>query len=155
SSGPVGAGMADGASAGLLADTWIFDGMAWSQAQTRAPPGRYAGSMTYDPATRGLVLFGGAGCGTASYCGDTWLFDGTHWSPVTASPAPAARAHAALVFDPVIGRLVLFGGTGSCSSTSDCGDTWTFDGKHWTQVTSSPSPPARDSASMVYDAATR
>src|SRR5205807_1878963 len=32
------------------------------------------------------------------------------------------------------------------------GDTWTWDGSTWTQITASPSPPARFGAVMAYDA---
>src|SRR5207245_1674971 len=42
---------------------------------------------------------------------------------------------------------------GGSGCGGDCGDTWTFDGSRWSKVSSSPAPPPRDEASMVYDAA--
>ena len=44
-------------------------------------------------------------------------------------------------------RAVLFGGL---SGNQTLGDTWTFDGAAWTQLAaSSPSPPARQEATMA------
>jgi len=56
-----------------------------------------------------------------------------------------------MAYDPATGDMVLFGGSGN---SGDLGDTWTFDGTTWTQLSPATSPPARDSVSMAYDLAT-
>ena len=48
-------------------------------------------------------------------------------------------------------ELVLFGGQNS--STNDFGDTWIYQDGNWSRVATPIHPPARASASMVYDAA--
>jgi hypothetical protein len=67
-----------------------------------------------------------------------------------------------MAYDPKLGKVVLFGGEGR--QTVNCGsrpgpcigpprfaDTWTYDGKTWTQQHPATSPPARAGASMAYD----
>ena len=53
---------------------------------------------------------------------------------------PAPRAHHDIAFDPLRGRLVLFGGVGDGKVT---GDTWEWDGRFWVQVADTgPAPRA-------------
>jgi hypothetical protein len=49
-----------------------------------------------------------------------------------------------MAYDPDIGRVVLFSGTGD-------NDTWTWNGTIWAQLSPTTSPPARVHASMAYD----
>jgi len=57
-----------------LNDTWTWNGTTWSQVQTRLiPTGRYGAAMEYDPAFKGLVLFGGYFTG-GPWTNQTWLF---------------------------------------------------------------------------------
>jgi hypothetical protein len=56
-----------------------------------------------------------------------------------------------MAYDPVIGTMVLFGGSGA---SSDLNDTWTFNGTTWTHLSPATSPRARDGAAMAYDPAT-
>ncbi len=72
-------------------------------------------------------------------------------NPVTDStPAPAGRYFSAMVYDASRGAMVLFGGEYG-SSLQAYGDTWTWDGTAWTQLTLSPSPSARGMHGMAYD----
>lgn len=116
-----GEGSAAGAAAPpLLADTWKWNGTAWSKLAPRsAPPGRSDATLTGDPLTRGLVLFGGSG--THGTLGDTWLWNGTSWSDARVGGAPPARTGAAAAFDSDRSELVVFGGTGAGGAT--LGDT--------------------------------
>ena len=72
--------------------------------------------------------------------------------------SPPGRGGAGMAFDAATSNVLLFSGY---NGTSDVNDTWSWNGSAWTQLvspgctTSCPaSPPARDSASMAYDAAT-
>ena len=62
-----------------------------------------------------------------------------------------------MAFDARTGKLVLFGGyltRGASHEFGDpLGDTWTWDGTHWSPVQPASSPVARNDASMAYDAA--
>jgi len=62
---------------------------------------------------------------------------------------PAARAGAAMAYDPTTGDVVLFGGDGA--SGQPLGDTWLWDGSSWSQATPADSPPARYGAQMAWD----
>jgi hypothetical protein len=153
--------------------TWTFDGRRWSAVPGVRPSARDSASIVYDPAIRRVVLFGGEGGyargpegislnNNGTPVNDTWTFDGHRWS-VVSGVMPPARYSASMIYDPTTGRVVLFGGTGNSggiagtsigSSQGALNDTWTFDGHRWSSV-SGDTPPARASASMIYDPAIR
>ena len=54
------------------------------------------------------------------------------WLRPPESTAPENRAGAAMAFDPVRGRTVLFGGFGE--QGNDLADTWEWDGRRWRRV---------------------
>ncbi len=118
-------------SSGLLADTWTFDGTAWTEVHAKGPSARAGAAMA---ALNGkLVLFGGSAATSAtsaSVLADTWTFDGTTWTQLDIV-GPAAREYAALA--PLGGKLVLFGGA-TANAAATLSDTWTFDGAAWTQL---------------------
>jgi hypothetical protein len=73
-------------------------------------------------------------------------------SPTPFGPSP--RSASALAFDEATGTLILFGGghLGGGGTTALLDDTWMWDGTTWSQLLkTSPNPPARVSAEMVYD----
>jgi hypothetical protein len=57
-----------------------------------------------------------------------------------------------LAFDPVTGRLVLFGGFAPLQGQV-YGDTWAWDGSNWTELHPATSPSPRYLASMAADGA--
>lgn len=78
-----------------------------------------------------------------------------------ASVSPGARTGAAIAWDPVGSRWLLFGGEndGGCGGTSNivCNDTWAFTPSNlmntagnWSRLNLTVSPPPRTGASMVY-----
>ena len=135
----------------FLGDTWTWNGSTWAQQFPAAsPPARQGASMAYDPATGQLVLFGGEGPLAGDYRNDTWIWNGSTWarlSPAT-SPSGSGRSQASMAYDTATNQLVLFGGT---LGGSEFGDTWTWDGTSWAQLTPATSPPGRFEASMAYD----
>ncbi len=75
------------------ADTWIWNGSAWSQvpAQDGGPPARWRASMA--TLSGQVVLFGGLDDQGVNYFGDTWLWDGGAWVPgPDAGPSPRLGA---------------------------------------------------------------
>lgn len=131
---------------GRLADTWEWDGNAWTQVVSKtSPPPRERHVMAYDESRRRIVLFGGYG---SSLLSDTWEWDGVDWvdvSPTTSGPS--ARRNAAMAYDTLRRRVVLVGGIGS---TGAMPDTWEWDGVAWTNATQSTNP---ELGSMTYDSA--
>jgi hypothetical protein len=129
-----------------LSDTWTRTGSTWTHARPpTSPPARASTTMTYDPDTHRLTLFGG---GSARSWSDTWTWDGSTWTQATPATSPPGRQYAAMAYDPDIHQMVLFGGMGAHNPLPD---TWTWNGSTWTQVTPVTNPPARDGALMVYD----
>ena len=61
---------------------------------------------------------------------------------------PAGRAGSGMAFDPIRGKMVMFGGT-----SPDRG-TWEWDGQFWTQV-SDMGPPLRREFAMAWDNASK
>lgn len=82
---------------------------------------------------------------------------GSSWALLRIPGQPAARMDPAMAWDPVSGKTVLFGGVGTVypQGTVYYNDTWTFDGKSWSQVPTTVAPPARAAGAMGYDARTK
>jgi hypothetical protein len=74
------------------------------------------------------------------------------WTQLT-YPVPPSRVGASMVYDAKDKYVLLFGGYGpSYPGGAPSSDTWTFKSGIWTELTPATSPPARQLASMTYDA---
>ena len=78
------------ASAGVLGDTWTWNGVTktWTQQNPTTSPSPRGAPMAYDAATQTVVLFGGSGNGGVQFT-DTWNWNGTTWTqqfPASARP---------------------------------------------------------------------
>lgn len=135
-------------------ETWSFSTtLGWTRlAMHPAPSARQGATMAYDPLLRLVVLFGGHS--PSSILRDTWEWDPSGWSDATsrAGPAPPARYDANMVWDPAVGAIVLFGGSGC--GPAFCRDTWEFNGT-WAKVSTIHSPPARAWPGLAYDGSGR
>jgi hypothetical protein len=108
------------------------------------------------------VLFGGGTGGLEigyTNLGDTWAWNGTAatWTPLCSAAgcrALSTRREAAMAFDAVPGKTVVFGGGTGTSPTEVpvLGDTWQWDGAAWTPIGGANGPSARDGAAVTYDA---
>jgi hypothetical protein len=152
----------DDNAAGLLGDTWIWNGSFWVNASPAGtagvdfPTARHSHSMAYDSTRDVVVLFGGD---DGAFCSDTWEWNGTAWNDVlpggvAGTNFPSPRYNHAMTYDSTRGVVVLFGG----DDGTLCSDTWEWNGSVWTDV--SPGgvegtnfPTARRSHAMVYDSA--
>lgn len=82
------------------------------------------------------------------------LVAGTHLFPSRPVPAgstvpPDARMGAAVAYDDGSGQMVLFGGQSRSSAPVD--ETWTWDGRSWTEARLATRPAPRTGALMAYD----
>ncbi|MCI0691445.1 kelch repeat-containing protein [candidate division KSB1 bacterium] len=129
----------------FLDDVWEWDGARWRMIETARPPARAEANMVYDSARHRLVLFGGyrVVSGNKIRLGDTWEWDGKTWEQVSAS-GPSPRNGAAMTYDPIRRRVILFGGNGPS------GETWTWDGKSWSEVKPVVAE-GRFNSAMAYD----
>ncbi len=141
---------------GVFDDTWEWDGARWTRVlPTTTPPARAGHAMTYDAQRGVVVLFGGhvpfLGSTSAQF-GDTWEWDGVRWTERATTVAPSARSDAAMAYDPVRGRTVLFGGGPLRGAGTD--ETWEWDGTAWEQRSSSAAQPTElRGGAMAFDAA--
>ncbi|MDE1821634.1 MAG: PKD domain-containing protein [Euryarchaeota archaeon] len=134
-------------------DSWelSFNGgpsPVWFQEALPSPVGRTLASVVYDTASGELVVFGGLN-GTSGALNDTWtripLVRG--WAEGTGA-SPPARWGAAFAYDPALGGVVLFGGTGNAGQPLS--DTWLFRGDRWSPLSSAVLPPARSGALLFW-----
>jgi N-acetylneuraminic acid mutarotase len=110
-----------------LADTWTWNGTAWTQLDVTGPPPR-AGAMMA-PVNGKLVMFGGQSTNEV-YLVDTWTWDGTSWTAVDAM-GPTARADG--VMCAFAGEGILVGGYGDGGPY--LADIWAWNGASWASVT--------------------
>jgi len=103
-----------------LADTWAYDPAvnAWANLNPTGswPAARGAASMTLDPASGRMILFGGGVGGVdGGDFNDLWAYDpaANAWTQLSpAGAAPSLRWGSAAFHDPVSGAIVFFGGMG-------------------------------------------
>ncbi len=138
-------------------DSWKFVGGVWTNlsiADTASPPPRDEAAMAWDAADGYMVLFGGFGGNVypMAMLDDTWSYVGGVWTNHTAGMLtfPQARVETQMAYDAADGYVVLYGGFGVGATL---GDTWTYVGGTWTQLTPITAPDAMDSGIMMYDAA--
>ena len=141
-----------------LDDTWAYDpsANAWTELNPEGdlPASRCLHALVYDPGTKKVVLYGGSRRGGC--LGDVWTYDPATnaWTDVTPTGGkPLARYGTRVVYDPDLGRVLLFGG----SDGHLLGDTWSYDpaGDAWTDLipvdSTAVKPPARQFHTMAYD----
>jgi len=97
-----------------LDETWTWDDTnGWVlQVPLVSPPPRAMASLTYDSSIGHIVLFGGSGAGsTPPYYNDMWIWEGTTtWTEVFPSLAVPERYAFGMVYDPILGETVIYGG---------------------------------------------
>jgi hypothetical protein len=91
----------------------------------------------------GTSSFGGGGAGGGAAI--------ALWTQVNAAPPlPTFRSEAALAYDSVRQKVIMFGGG---NSNRRLNDTWEWNGSNWTEIIIAGNRPSiRDGAAMAYDA---
>jgi hypothetical protein len=111
-----GSGTPVGTAATPLADTWSWDGSAWSQAvPVASPPARTQAVADFTTSLGGVVVT--TGTGATGALDDTWTYDGTTWNALPAATPLAARSDAAAAWDAATQQLVVFGGIDAHGAT--------------------------------------
>lgn len=140
-----------------FADTWIWDGANWTQAQpATAPLGRHFAAMAHDVLRGRTVLYGGISSTLigGTYRNDTWEWDGATWTQVTTANTPGGflgnngvKEHS-MAYDLIGQRIVMFGGELFQGIVPAPNLTFEYDGTNWTQTNPTTRPPIRAQASM-------
>jgi len=145
---------------GSLDSTWAYDVSknGWTELKPSGPsPAQRNGHATaYDSARGLMILFGGSHAPRDFH--DLWAYDpsANTWTQLRPSgPVPDGRNGASFDYDPLIDRLVLFGGFrgGSAGVEGAAGDTWEYDfGKNtWIEIKpTGQAPAARQFGSLVF-----
>ena len=92
----------------------------------------------------------------ADYQNKTWTWNGTAWTEVKTSSKKRAhaRALAAMWYDPVLRKTVIFGGIGRKDREGRLerySDMWAFDGSAWSEVKPAAKPSVRYGAQVAVD----
>jgi hypothetical protein len=132
-------------------ETWEYEDGRWTQRfPAHHPPARESSALVYDARRGVVVLFGGGQAAGSTVYGDTWEWNGDDWTQRLDLPtSPPARWAHAMAYDEDRQQTILFGGLTGTTAAFD--DTWQYDGRTWTQVTSSPRPSARWDPGLAYD----
>jgi hypothetical protein len=128
-----------GGQTGDAVTTWAWNGMGWSGIIGNIPGETGSSLLGLDAARKQLVAL----------VGSTWVSDGNGWQHAGGAESPPARLAAGIAFDPGSQQLIVFGGIAN-QSRAPLADTWTWDGKAWTQRHPTTSPPG-GWTSLAYD----
>jgi hypothetical protein len=104
-------------------------------------------SFIYHPASKSMVLLGGAPLIQDSAQSDVWTWDGA-WKKIEAR-GPGARVFFKGAVDPKTGNITMFGGAALARSQQFMGDLWSFDGRKWSLLPANAIG-SKDHFKMVY-----
>ncbi len=153
--GSAGSGSSQLNPADLLADTWTWDGSAWTQlAPSSSPPARAGGAMTYDPVRKVVLLWGGFTAQGQS--ADFWSWNGSDWAQIRTTTAPPAEGIQGwdypvpvLTYDRARNVITLLRNSGNHPAAPQAPDVWTWEGSSWAHASAANAPSAWGSA--AYD----
>ena len=142
-----------GISPGHDTETWEYDGTDWTLAATTGPAANpLDSSMAFDAKRGRVVYFASYSQANAPDITETWEWDGASWHDMTpGSPIIGGGFKAPIVYDARRGRTVLQSRHYDSASDTYFGDTWTWDGSTWQNITPAGSPDPGRFGSMTYD----
>ncbi len=130
-----------------LNDTWLWNGATstWTQATPAHQPVPETLPMLFpDPISGHVDEFGGYD--GKFYLQTSWRWKDGDWHKHTYAH-PSARAASVVGTNPVLKQTVIFGGLADVNPVN----TWTFDGRSWTQQFPANQPNQRLNTGTVYD----
>jgi hypothetical protein len=122
-------------------DTWVWDGSDWAEVTCCSLP-LLAGHTLVGFGSRSEVILV-----PSSATINTWVWNGAAWNEIAAYPNPP-RVDSRSVYDREHGRIILFGGFGDASYSSE---TWVFDGQAWNYISLSAPLLGRFGHVFFYD----
>lgn len=109
------------------AELWELDGSTWSKPPvgTIVPPTRTGGALLYDPLRQRVLMFGGK-LPSGQLINDTWEWNGATatWTQRFPVQSPPLRTNAAVAYDAIRGKVLVFGGLGPLGVRLD--DIWAY-----------------------------
>jgi hypothetical protein len=133
--------------------TYASSGAGWRPVLNDGPPP--SAIAAYDATTSQIITFGGRDQSTGDSVDSMFAWSGSNWVAMNPVTRPGPRHDAGMAFDPIRGRMVLFGGhLVSQASFTALNDTWEWNGTQWSQRSPISSPGARASR-LAFDPATQ
>jgi cysteine-rich repeat protein len=129
--------------------TWEIAGHSWFQMSAMGPPALDDAAMTYGAIgtmPSSAILFGGKKSGTGA-TDEFWFYANGQWTAGPAAGRPPPRYGAAMAYDPIARKALMFGGSNGTTANNE---TWVLDGTGWRNLQLS-GPPARFAAAIAYD----
>lgn len=147
-------GKGESETAGVMYDTWVWNGTVWAKAAPAVSPfGRYRHEISKLNGV-GALMFGGSN--VLNFLEETWLWTGGvggNWQQLAPATVPPARVDFCMAGSSAATNILMFGGKGTNQNFED---TWMWvggAGGNWVLQTPAVSPPALSEACMAYDAA--
>jgi hypothetical protein len=134
----------------LPPSTWIWRSHGWTRLARAGTPDVVGGGIAAYPPKQQLIMF--SGCCTPGGRFLTakpgmWSWDGHAWSELHPAHMPPARWGAVMVYDPTVGRTLMYGGMSIEPDHAPLTDMWAWDGTDWSPL---PAPAlGEDQASPV------
>jgi cysteine-rich repeat protein len=135
-----------------------FTGTGWTLVAPTPIALGTRGALVGDPVHRRVVFSGVISGGSSTNQARFYEWNGTTWSDPQPAPPPerlpgitngAGLSGAAMVNDPLHGRVLLFGGR-KAGGAAHLPNTWSFDGSNWSVIATAGPNPRFDHA-MAYD----
>ena len=131
----------------LYADTWVWDGQAWTERfPSVSPSGHWFHHMTFDPSNGRVMLFGGTGDD------EVWEWDGLTWrGQVPTGPKPSSASVVALLTDELRRRVLLLERRGAPGAETAAVWEWRGASGQWRQLSNHAVPRSISWSASVYD----
>lgn len=123
----------------FLDDAWEWDGKVWERIAFDEPRRNSASAIVYDPIRQIPLLMDVEGL---------WSWQESRWVPASFPTNPPSRWGSAMVYQPRLQQIVLYGGY---KDKDVFDDTWVYDGQTWQQVITTVQPPRRNGHNLFYD----
>jgi hypothetical protein len=141
----------------VYGDLWVLKKKGWKRLNDNDIEPRTFASLVYDEANKRVILFGGNKVlfgseeNPAKFFNDTWEFKKGKWRKIELETSPEQRAEAAIAYDKLNNRIILFGGyTLENGKLKRFGDTWEFSGNKWRKLSDKDISP-RNGAALAFD----
>ncbi len=138
-------------------DMWAYNFTAnnWYEINITNSPGYgYGQSFVYDEINKVGVFFGGR-FDDMTLKNDIWTFNRSSitWTKMNPTTKPLERYHSAMVYDPINGNFIVFGGDNEYVPARTLKDkrSYNLQLNEWTEIETNIHPPACCKHEMVYD----
>jgi hypothetical protein len=147
----------------LLNDLLSWDGSNWKNVSIsgNTPPLRRGAGVAYDTVAQRTLVFGGGDLQFDEWeqswneweSNSLWAWDGTEWTDLTITESmPSDVEFPSMVYDPVRGTTVMYGGGSAGDGIYATYDTWEWNGIKWVRPEiQGNSPNARYKAAAAFD----